>query len=93
MTRHVATFYVGHNVDGVPTWSHGEDVLPALAKAFPDGFTAWEATGGWCGGMEKTTVAQVVGLPPGRAAGCADLLRRAFMQTEVLCTVAEVEVV
>ncbi len=93
MKRQVATFYIGHNVKGSPQWSHSKDVLPALRAAFPDGFTAWEATGGYAGGLEKTTVVQVVGFGAFQAHAAKHLLEFAFSQDEVLATVSEVETV
>lgn len=90
MQRTVATFYIGHNVKGEPTWSHAK-VVHALEAAFPDGFTAWEATGAWLGGRERTTVCQVVDLSPLKASAARELLEFAFRQEKVLCTVASVE--
>jgi hypothetical protein len=85
----LATFYIGHNVKGVPTWSHAK-VIDALQAAFPRGFTAWEATGAWLGGMEATTVCQVLDIDAKSAKASQKLLEFAFRQEKVLCTIQEV---
>jgi hypothetical protein len=85
----LATFYIGHNVKGIATWSHAK-VVDALQHAFPSGFTAWEATGAWQGGMEATTVCQVLGLDAKAAKALQKLLAFAFRQEKVLCTIQEV---
>lgn len=93
MQKSVATFYIGHNVKGRKTWDHKKQVLPALQSAFPKGFTAWPATGGWDGGVEATTVCQVVGLSSHEAFAARRMLEFAFSQEVVLCTFSVADII
>src|ERR1051326_1145657 len=85
----LCSFSIGDNVKGLPTWSHAE-VIDALQAAFPRGFTAWEASGAWLGGMEATTVCQVLDIDAKSAKASQKLLEFAFRQEKVLCTIQEV---
>ena len=57
-----ARFYVGHNVQGVPTWTH-EDVQDAFARAGVGGCTVMDARGVWNGECEDSSVVYVASIP------------------------------
>jgi hypothetical protein len=81
-----ATFFIGHNVAGVPTHSHHDIILKAMDLF--QAFTAYEAAGYWQGQREASTVLIVAGIEPEAATDAKKVLAAAFRQDEVLCTLA-----
>lgn len=86
----VATFYVGRNVQGKPTYDHSQ-IVGKAKELFP-AFTAWDGAGYWHGDREGTTVIQVMqeGLSAETVKAHAHNLELEFHQEKVLATLAEV---
>lgn len=81
-----ATFFIGHNVNGVPTHTHSDIVIKAM-DLFP-AFTAYEAAGYWHGQREASSVLVVAGIEPEAATAAKLKLAEMFRQEEVLALLA-----